>query len=55
MLLKFSHRNWNLKAQMLNAKVNHATGALVNMRSVKPGANPQISNQPAHPKLSSHS
>jgi hypothetical protein len=32
---------------MLNAKVNHATGALVNMRSVEPGANPQIPiNQP---------
>jgi len=32
---------------MQNAKVNHATGALINMRSVEPGATPLVAiNQP---------
>jgi hypothetical protein len=36
-----------MKAQMQNAKVNNATGALVVMRSVEPGPNPQVPiNQP---------
>jgi hypothetical protein len=32
MLLKFSHRNWNLHAIMEHMRVTHATGALVVMR-----------------------
>ena len=36
---------------MLNAKVNHANGALVTMRSVDPGPNPQVQINHAIPNF----
>ena len=35
-------RFWNLRAEMRNAKVHHATRALSAMRSVEPGPNARI-------------
>lgn len=42
---------WNLKAQMLNLKVNHATGALIVMRSLEQGPNPRVAINQAIPNF----
>ena len=52
-ILKFSHRSWNVDAKVENGKVNSATGRLVVMRAVNPAAHAQINqnipNFPATP------
>jgi len=44
-------RFWNLNAKMQDSKVQHATGALVVMRSLEQGPNPQVSVNQAIPNF----